>query len=149
MVCTRLHLCAEDDKKKEEKKASAVVVLKPLAWTLEVTAGSGSAAPLDAASTTRAIDLLLSAPHGVLRMSAEVKGKPDTSINLAFATLHATPQVNSRCLFCVASSCVQEMMLIIFLCCGVQKADAKDQKAAAEPADVLHLHFFARSSFDR
>jgi len=60
-------------------------------------------------------------------MSAEVKGKPDTSINLAFATLHAAPPAPAT----------------------APAKDSKDTKAdAAAAADVLTLHFFARSSFD-
>ena len=51
------------------------------------TAIADAAAPADAESTRRVVQALLALPHGVLVMSRDVVGSPETSTNLAIAQM--------------------------------------------------------------
>jgi len=86
------------ESKKEEKKDGQTTepATIPCAIAIEVTSVSSiSSTPCTQPATDRALDFVMAAPHGVLRMSAEVEGVVDTSINLAYATLLAEPASSS------------------------------------------------------
>lgn len=68
--------------------------------TLAVAAGQGGA-PMDKASTDRAVCMLCCLPNGIYAMSADIEGLVQTSLNLGILTTDAD---SVRASFCVRSS---------------------------------------------